>query len=72
MMYKIYLTPVELGEKGYQILVSNLGQIDGMRFLQEMGWGYGDYTKERGEMLNSVTRAELWQDLQRIRDQKIN
>lgn len=61
------MTPLELREKGYQILVSNLGQSDAIRFLQQIGWGKGDYTQERGEILNSVTREEFWQDLQRIR-----
>ena len=61
------MTPVELREKGYRILVSHLGQSDAIRFLQEMGWGNGDYTQERGESLDSVTREEFWEDLQRIR-----
>lgn len=61
------MTPLELREKGYQILVSNLGQSDAIRFLQQMGWGQGDYTQERSEILGSVTREEFWQDLQRIR-----
>ena len=50
------MTSRELREKGYHILVSNLGQVDAIRFLQQMGWGHGDYTQERGEILNSVTR----------------
>ena len=66
------MTPLELREKGYEILVTHLGQADTIRFLQQMGWGHGDYTKEREEILNNVTREELWQDLQRIRDRKIN
>ncbi|WP_178381580.1 hypothetical protein [[Phormidium ambiguum] IAM M-71] len=61
------MTQLELREKGYQILVSHLGQSDAIRFLQQMGWGQGDYTQERGEILDSVTREEFWQDLQRIR-----
>lgn len=61
------MTPLELREKGYRVLVSNLGQIDAIRFLQQMGWGHGDYTQERAEILDSVTRAELLQDLQEVR-----
>lgn len=64
------MIPLELREKGYRILVSHLGQVDAIRFLQQMGWGHGDYTKERGDILDSVTREELWQDLQKIRDRK--
>ncbi len=61
------MTLLELREKGYQILVSHLGQSDAIRFLQQMGWGQGNYTQERGEILDSVTREEFLQDLQRIR-----
>jgi len=50
------MTPLELREKGYQILVNHLGQSDAIRFLQQMGWGQGDYTQERSEILDSVTR----------------
>jgi|GEM_PF-805128 len=57
------MTPVELREKGYHILVSHLGQTDAIRFLQQMGWGQGNYTEERCEILESVTREEFLQDL---------
>lgn len=33
------ITLIELRKKGYQALVKELGQIDIIRFLQEMGWG---------------------------------
>ena len=50
------MTPTELRKKGYQALVDALGQIDTIRFLQQAGWGVGDYTKEREQRLNQVTR----------------
>jgi hypothetical protein len=62
------MTPVELRERGYQALISQLGQIDTIRFLQQMGWGSGDYTQERPELLDAVTREEFFQDLRRIRE----
>lgn len=61
------MTPVELRERGYQALINQLGQIDTIRFLQQMGWGFGGYTQERQELLDAVTREEFFQDLQRIR-----
>ena len=64
------MTPLELREKGYRVLVSNLVQVNAIRFLQQMGWGRGDYTQERGEILDSVKREEFLQDLQRIRARK--
>lgn len=64
------MTSLELRERGYQALVSQLGQIDTIRFLQQVGWGSGDYTQERQEQLATVTREEFWQDLQQIRARK--
>jgi hypothetical protein len=66
------MTPLELRERGYHALVSQLGQIDTIRFLQQMGWGSGDYTQERQESLDTVTREDFWQDLQQIRARKVN
>ncbi|MFZ4677918.1 MAG: hypothetical protein ACOYM4_19875 [Nodosilinea sp.] len=62
------MTPVELRERGYQALINQLGQIDTIRFLQQMGWGSGDYTQERQELLDAVTREEFFQDLRKIRE----
>ena len=62
------MTPIELRNKGYQILVENLGQVDAIRFLQQAGWGSGDYTQERKETLAKVTREKFWEDLKRIRN----
>ncbi len=41
------MTQIELRRKGYQVLVDNLGQINTIRFLQQMGWRNGDYAKEQ-------------------------
>lgn len=62
------MTPLELREKGYQALTSQLGQVDTIRFLQQMGWGSGNYTQERQTLLDSVTREEFWQELQHLRN----
>jgi hypothetical protein len=62
------MTPIELRERGYQALISQLGQIDTIRFLQQMGWGSGDYTQERQELLDAVTREEFFQDLRKVRE----
>ncbi len=60
------MTPVELRKKGYEILVEHLGQVDAIRFLQQTGWGSGDYTQERQETLDKLAREEFWSDLQKI------
>ena len=61
------MTPIELRQRGYQALVDSLGPIDAIRFLQQAGWGVGNYTEERQQWLSSVTRQEFWQDVERIR-----
>ncbi|MCP2727645.1 hypothetical protein [Limnofasciculus baicalensis] len=61
------MTPIELRKKGYQVLFENLGQVTTIRFLKEMGWGTGDYTKERQTNLKQVTRESFWQDIAKIR-----
>ncbi len=56
------MTPLELREKGYQLLVSHLGQSDAIRFLQQMGWGQGDYPSSVKLGLNvDFSSAELTQ-----------
>ncbi|MGB3507758.1 MAG: hypothetical protein WBA93_00625 [Microcoleaceae cyanobacterium] len=62
------MKPIELRRKGYQALVDNLGQINTIRFLQQVGWGHGDYTKEREELLKGVTREQFLPDIQRIKN----
>ena len=64
------MIPIELKQKGYQALVKELGQVDTIRFLQEMGWGNGDYTRERQDTLKNITRAEFWRDIEEMREEK--
>ena len=40
------MTPIELRNRGYQALVDALGTIDTIIFLQQSGWGIGNYTEE--------------------------
>lgn len=64
------MTSLELREKGYQVLFDNLGEVATIRFLQECGWGHGDYTKERQTTLKQITRETFWQDIAKIRADK--
>jgi hypothetical protein len=66
------VTPIELRQRGYQALVDSLGMIDAILFLQQAGWGTGNYTAERSQLLTPVTREEFWRDIQRIRVRKTN
>jgi len=66
------MIPTELRQQGYQALIDRLGAVNAIRFLQDVGGGSGDYTQQREEILNEVTRQELWQDVQLIRSRKKN
>ena len=45
-----------------------MDKINLIRFLQQAGWGSGDYTAERKEILDKVTRDEFFKDFQRVRN----
>ena len=66
------MTPIELRQRGYQALLAALGPIDAIRFLQQVGWGAGNYTAERHQLLTPVTREEFFKDIHRIRARKTN
>jgi hypothetical protein len=53
---RIYLTPImntpeELRREGFAALVSALGWVKAVRFIQQYERGEGDYTQERDQML---------------------
>lgn len=64
------MTPIEIRERGYQALMAALGPVDMARFLQQAGWGTGDYTQDRQQWLDSVSRESLYQDIRKIRSRK--
>ena len=43
--------PVELREKGFAVLVKELGWVNAVRYIQQYERGQGDYTKEREGIL---------------------
>jgi hypothetical protein len=43
--------PHELREKGFEVLVANLGWVNAVRFIQQYERGRGDYTREREQIL---------------------
>ncbi|QQE63773.1 hypothetical protein GFS31_04420 [Leptolyngbya sp. BL0902] len=64
------MTPLEIREKGYQVLFEHLGEVTTVRFLKDMGWGIGDYTQERPSRLGNATRQDFWRDVEKIRQEK--
>jgi hypothetical protein len=57
------MRPIELRNKGYQALISKLGLIDAIRFLEIARWGSGNYPKEHNFFLGNTTRFDFGQDL---------
>ncbi len=49
------MTDVQLRETALSILGRELGPVGLLRFLRQYENGYGDYTKERGELLKDET-----------------
>lgn len=45
----------EIRQQGYKALIDALGVAGTLRFLQQLGVGYGDYTKERHQWLDKLT-----------------
>lgn len=45
----------EIRQQGYKALINALGVAGTLRFLQQLGVGYGDYTKERHQWLDQLT-----------------
>ena len=61
------LTIPELKRAGLEALRERLGPAGMIRFLQEFNSGSGDYTKERGAWLDSITLEELVESIHRQR-----
>ncbi|HEY2881253.1 MAG TPA: hypothetical protein VGJ15_02440 [Pirellulales bacterium] len=53
------LTPSELREKGFQVLVESLGWVNAVRFVQQFDRSKFDYTSERQHSLPNWNAHEL-------------
>ncbi len=49
------LSPNELRRVGIDALVKSLGPLGMVKFIQQFDTGKGDYTKERSELLGSLS-----------------
>jgi hypothetical protein len=59
------MTPKELYRKGFKALVDALGYDDAVRFIHLFDSGKGDYTQERHQWLDNVTREEILADIKK-------
>ncbi len=58
------MTPIELNQKAFKVLVDALGYVDAIRFLKQFDNGSGDYTNERQQWLGSLNLDEIWAEIQ--------
>ena len=58
------MIPIELTRKGFKSLINTLGYVDAIRFLRQFDNGSGDYTQERHEWLDKLSRDEIIRDIQ--------
>ena len=56
-------TQQEIIGAGYQALVTSLGAVDAIRFIQYFTTGQGDYTKDREQWLGQMSLEEMLIDL---------
>jgi hypothetical protein len=49
--------------EGWKALTERLGPAGAMRFMMQYDPGYGDYSKERHEIFDSVTLEELKREI---------
>lgn len=65
------MTPIELTRKGFKSLIDTLGYVDAVRFLRQFDNGSGDYTQERHEWLDKLSRDEILKDIQQRQQTQI-
>ena len=52
-------TQQEIIRQGYQALVSSLGVVDAIRFIQHFTPGQSDYTRDRHQWLDRISREDI-------------
>ena len=68
MSHDISLLPLPvLREKGFAILVRDLGPANALRFLHLYHPGTGNYTTEREQWLGSLTLEEIDAEIKRLK-----
>ena len=57
----------EVNQKAIHILFKQMGIVDTFKFLNQFTLGYGDYTKEREELLGNLTLTQIVKDIKNNR-----
>jgi hypothetical protein len=58
------MTPVELNQKAFQVLIDGLGYADAIRYLKQFDNGSGNYTQDRHQWLDPLSLEDIWTDIQ--------
>lgn len=58
----------EITEEALTLLYRELGVVDTVRFLNQYGTGYGDYTRERGVLFADLTLEGVAREVEGYRD----
>ena len=61
------LTRIEIRKRGIEALIKELGPGGMIKFIQEFETGYGDYTKERHQWLDSYDIDTICKEIENTR-----
>jgi len=62
------LTPIELRQQGFAILIEHLGVANALRFMGQFESGQGDYTEERDTIFEGETVEQLAEKIKASRN----
>ena len=57
----------EIRKTGIEALTDKLGVVGMIRFLQQNETGYGDYTKERAQLLGNPSLDDIYNEIKSIK-----
>ena len=57
----------EIRRTGIEALTEKLGTVGMIRFLQQNETGYGDYTKERENLLGNPSLEDIYNEIKNIK-----
>ena len=57
----------EITQEATRLLYKELGVVNTIRFLNQFTTGYGDYTKEREQLLGNLSLDEIISEIKQMR-----
>ncbi len=54
------LEPAKVKKRGMEVLARELGAAGMVQFMQQFSPGYGDYSKSRHSVVNTLSVDEAW------------